>query len=41
MAPSVTNDAMIFGDERLGDNQALLLAFEATVLLEPDERASV
>jgi transcriptional regulator with XRE-family HTH domain len=41
VALSVTSDALIFGDERLGDDQALQLAFEATVLLEPDERTSV
>jgi transcriptional regulator with XRE-family HTH domain len=41
VALSVTSDALIFGDERLGDDQALQLAFEATVLLAPDERASV
>jgi transcriptional regulator with XRE-family HTH domain len=42
IALSVSADALIFGgDARLPDDEALRLAFEATVLLDDEERAAV
>ena len=42
IALSVSSDALIFGgDPRLPDDDALRLAFEATVLLDEDERSAV
>jgi transcriptional regulator with XRE-family HTH domain len=42
VALSVSADALIFGaDSRLPDDESLRLAFEATVLLDDEERAAV
>lgn len=42
IALSVSTDALVFGDdERLPEDEALRLAFEATVLLDEEERSIV
>jgi transcriptional regulator with XRE-family HTH domain len=42
IALSVSADALVFGGEdRLAKDQALQLAFEATVLLDPEEQEAV
>ena len=41
VALSVSCDELVFGTERLGDHEDLQLAFEATLLLDEDERTTV
>ena len=41
LALSVSTDALVFGDDRLDEHPSLQLSFEATLLLDEDEQATV
>ncbi|MGC2168335.1 MAG: helix-turn-helix transcriptional regulator [Acidimicrobiales bacterium] len=41
VALSVSCDDLVFGGDRLDDDPSLEMAFEATLLLNPDEQATV